>query len=184
MPRRQSREIAEPTLISYFWDTRPKFVGPTKAQLTARQFNPLSEFPLSPDSQFRNWKADQERKERRHNARIKDLLAEREESEEHEEGEAIGEEGGFGEGSRFEDPRRRHPTSNAERRGGSVRSEHHGESIGNIHDASPRRYNPRESHRQKRSGVEGDDEDGHSLQRSPRRDTKRRKRNEDREEKL
>ncbi|KAG4435644.1 hypothetical protein IFR05_008866 [Cadophora sp. M221] len=64
-------EVEDSELKPYVWDPRPTtFKGPTKAQLTERQFNPLSVLPLSPDSQWRRWEAGQKKKEKEHNARI------------------------------------------------------------------------------------------------------------------
>ncbi|KAH7370452.1 hypothetical protein BKA65DRAFT_545164 [Rhexocercosporidium sp. MPI-PUGE-AT-0058] len=72
-------EDEDPELKPYVWSPRPKnFKGPTKVQLTERQFNPMSVLPLSPDSQWRKWEACQKKKEKEHNARMQVLLAERE----------------------------------------------------------------------------------------------------------
>ncbi|KAK0112841.1 hypothetical protein ONS95_014567 [Cadophora gregata] len=67
----------DPALLLYQRPKMPRFKGPTKAQLTARQFNPRSGVPLSKDEQWRNWEADQIRLEREHNQRREVLLRER-----------------------------------------------------------------------------------------------------------
>ncbi|KAH7417984.1 hypothetical protein BKA64DRAFT_635143 [Cadophora sp. MPI-SDFR-AT-0126] len=67
----------DPALKPYRRPVIPRFKGPTKEQRTARQFDPLSELPLSADEQWRNWKAEQDDLEREHNERREVLLRER-----------------------------------------------------------------------------------------------------------
>ncbi|KAH9218037.1 hypothetical protein DL95DRAFT_521600 [Leptodontidium sp. 2 PMI_412] len=146
-------EDEDPELKPYVWDPRPKsFKGPTKAQLTERQFNPTSVLPLSPDSQWRNWEAGQRRKEKEHNARMQSLLAEREryrarESDEHKDDADM--DHGVEDQYKYQDhpPRRYNPQPARPRK--NIRDEEPNEFEDRYEASPPRRYAPQPERRKR-----------------------------------